>query len=350
MDGTRNVNVGKSVPISVQTFPTSDDFTYEKEKQAVASLAGILFGNYEKHFLECLSRAHEEVEQHMVDFFDAIRRACSSEGEKRMKYVSDSLENLAACSPNNILAEFQRQSLIAGWAYVSIFNSAIDKLAELFPRCRAGIYASRLKYSDVLEISTEIIETLKSCSTLIDDLQRRYETLEALQNDIQADIQTPEAEVVVSAMKQSFADNARYTDGINDFLKKSVSLLLQPLTLVGDAMAMPTLQAQGQMQRTRRMVVFLETAKMLSDGWSKWKEAGQKIINPNLKVMFSLKQDFFRNQMVCLCDLVTYNGYSLNNVAGLLCYEAQKQLSIQSSLDESANNGRVRQKAVLKVR
>lgn len=328
-----------SIPIAVQTFPTSDDFTYEKEKLAVASLSDFYFEEYEKAFLLRLSTAHKEVECHMIDFFDAVRRACSSAGEKRASYVADSLREITACSPKRILAEFQRQSLVAGWAYVSVFNTAIDKLSELFPRCRAGIYASRLKYSDVLQISSEITETLRSCSILIDDLQRRYEMLEALQNDIQTDIETPEAEVIISAMKETFADNERYGRnvdcGIDEVIKKTTSVLLQPLTAVGDLMALPSLQIQGQMQRTRRMVLFLETAKMLAEGWKEWKAASQEIITPNLNVMFSLKRDFFRNQMVCLCDIITCNGYELKSVAGQL-YDAAKCQRIVSVKGKSA--------------
>ena len=40
-----------AIPIAVQTFPTSDDFTYEKEKLAVASLSDFYFEEYEKAFL-----------------------------------------------------------------------------------------------------------------------------------------------------------------------------------------------------------------------------------------------------------------------------------------------------------
>lgn len=318
-----------SIPIAVQTFPTLDDFTYEKEKLEVAGLSGFLFEQYEAEFLKRLSDAHKDVERHMTAFLDAIGCACRTHGKIRARHVSDALKEISACSPKRILAEFQRQSLIAGWAYVSVFNTAIDKLAEMFPRCRAGIFASRLKYSDVLQISEEIMETLRACSTLIDDLQRRYETLEALQKDVQTDIETPEAEIIITAMKESFADNSRYgrdaTEGIDDLVKKATRCLLQPLTAVGDAMALPTLQIQGQMQRTRRMVVFLETAKLLAEGWRDWKSASQEIITPNLKVMFALKRDFFQSQMLCLCDIVTCNGYALNNVAGALYHVAEKR-------------------------
>jgi len=323
---TIDVQGGRSsIPIAVQTFPTTDDFTFEKEKQSAASLSGYLFESYEREFLQRLSSVHEQVESHMTDFFDSISRAYTSKGKKRAKYVSDALEELAACSPKKILAEFQRQSLVAGWAYVSVFNATIDRLAEAFPRCRAGIFATRLKYSDVLQISSEITETLRACSTLIDDLQRRYEMLESLQKDVQTDIETPESEIIVAAVKETFRDNARYgkdaAAGVDDIVKKLTSYVMQPVTALGDALAIPSLQIQGQMLRTRRMVVFLETAKMLAEGWNDWKTASSEIIIPNLNVMFSLKRDFFQNQVLCLCDIVTCNGYELSNLAGML-YDA----------------------------
>lgn len=328
------------LPIAVQTFPTTDNFSFEPEKQAVANLAETFFASYENEFSTRLSTVHEEVGRHMSAFIQNIRNVSSASGAERRSFVSRALGDLSACSPKLVLAEFQKQSLIAGWVYVTIFNRAIDRLAELFPRCRAGIYASRLKYSDVLQISSEITETLKSCSTLIDDLQRRYESLESLQNDIRADIETPEAEMIFAAMKETFADNKRYGEAhesesenkgwFKAALGKVRGTVLQPVTALGDAMALPSLQIQGQMQRTRRMVVFLETAKVLSTGWDDWRKASKEIILPNLSVMFLLKRDFFRNQMICLCDTITCNGYELENVAQQLRIAAENAAEVHS--------------------
>ena len=85
-------------------------------------------------------------------------------------------------------------------------------------------------------------------------------------------------------------------------------------TAVGDATAAPTLQIQGQMQRTQRVLLFFSSADMFQDGWQEWKTASEEIIKPNLNIMFELKRDFFRNQVLCLCDLITYNGYSLGGL------------------------------------
>lgn len=310
-----------TLPIPVQTFPVTDDFTFETEKQQAADLADSLFEPYEREFTKRLSTVSEDIESHMLDFLDSIHRAANSKGRKRTVFVEDSLNDILACSPKKILAEFQKQSLIAGWAYVSVYNLAIDKLAELYPRCRAGIYASRLKYSDVLQISSEITETLHSCSTLLEDIQRRYEILESLQNNIQSDMETTEAEIILTAIRESFEDNARFAKSVRGnegTIKKWEGYALQPITALGDIMTVPSLQIQGQIQRTRRIVVFIETAKMFEDGWTEWKIASNEIIVPNLKVMFKLKRDFFKNQILCLCDIATCNGYSLNGLPNLL--------------------------------
>ena len=67
------------------------------------------------------------------------------------------LEQLLACSPKKVVGNFQEFSLEIRLAYVWHYNKLIDTLAEKFPRCRAGIFASRLNYSDVLHISEEVL-------------------------------------------------------------------------------------------------------------------------------------------------------------------------------------------------
>ena len=326
------------LPLPVQTFPVSDDFRYEDEKQEAANLAAKLFDDYENAFLRSLDKASREVNRHTQQFFTFTEQACRSSGAKRNGAVRQSLDELLACSPKKILAEFQKQALVAGWAYVSTFNEVIDRFAQEFPRCRAGIYASRLKYSDVIQISEEILATIRSCSTLIDDLQRRYDLLESLQNNIQADVKSPELQTIMDAMKETFADNARHgaTKKPNDswfdrFKRKITGAVMQPVTAVGDLVALPALQIQGQMQRTRRMSVFLETSQMFSDGWNEWNDASQSIIFPNLKIMFELKRDYFRNQMLCLCDLVSYNGYELEGLPEKLCPDVSLTASPEKS-------------------
>ncbi len=322
------------LPIPVQTFPVTDDFRFENEKQEAAALAETLFGDYEQTFLAALTKASKEIHGHTQQFFSFTEKACNLSGSKRNSAVKQALEELLSCSPKKILAEFQKQALMAGWSYVSIFNSIIDRFAEVFPRCRAGIYAARLKYSDVIQISDEITATIRSCSTLIDDLQRRFDLLESLQNNIQADVKTPELQTIMDAMKETFADNARYGstkrsgESWFDRLKRKLTgTVMQPVTAIGDLTSLPALQVQGQMQRTRRMSVFLETSQMFSDGWDEWDEASKSIIFPNLKVMFALKRDYFRNQIICLCDLISYNGNDLSNLKDKLVGEPAKQIA-----------------------
>ena len=90
---------------------------------------------------------------------------------------------------------------------------------------------------------------------------------------------------------------------------------MQPISAIGNTAAIPTLQIQGQMQRTERIMVFFATADMFRAGWVEWQTLCKEIIEPNLKVMFELKRDFFKNQMLCLCDVASYNGYSLDGLA-----------------------------------
>lgn len=306
-----------SLPIPVQTFPTTDDFQWEREKQSAANLADGLFRGYEKEFMNRLAVAPEAVRSNTDCFFTAINQASTATGEMRKQSLQKAMDQLLACSPKKILAEFQKCSLEAGWSYVHIYNCVIDKLAETFPRCRAGIYTSRLKYSDVIQIAEEILTTLRACSTLMDDLQRRYDMLEALQKDIEADLETPESDKIWSAIKNTYTDTASFGNkdiGSIKLFKRLTGIVAEIGTTFGNATAAPTLQIQGQMQRTQRILVFFSTVEMFRNGWIEWKKATDTIIIPNLNVMFALKRDFFKNQVVCLCDLVTYNGYSLKGL------------------------------------
>lgn len=305
------------LPLPVQTFPTTDDFTWEKEKTATAGLAEQIFYGYERVFISRLDAASDNVLNQTQGFFSAVERAANMSGEARAQHLRTGLESLLPCSPKKITAEFQKQALAAGWAYVYAYNRVIDKLAETYPRCRAGIFMSRLKYSDVIQIAEEILTTLRACSTLMDDLQRRYDILEALQNSIQADLETPESEKIWSAVKETARDTKNFgkkDDGVTCLFKRSIGWLSEIGTGIGDLLAAPQLQIQGQMQRQQRALVFFATVDMFQEGWCEWKKASEQIIRPNLQNMFELKRDFFRNQVVCLCDLVTYNGYSLNGL------------------------------------
>jgi len=306
------------LPLPVQTFPTTDNFRWEKEKFEAADLAKYIFNDYELNFTKTLGAASDGVLKETDVFFKSVQLAAEESGGKRSEHLCTALKSLLPCSPKKISAEFQKQALIAGWAYVNEYNRVIDKLAETYPRCRSGIYMSRLKYSDVIQIAEEILTTLRACSTLMDDLQRRYDILEALQNGIQADLETPESDKIWAAMKETVKDPMAFgkKDSGATWLFKKISALIiaEPVTLAGTLIAAPTLQIQGQMQREQRILFFFSTVKMFQDGWKEWENASKDIIKPNLKIMFELKRDFFRNQVLCLCDLITYNGYSLDGL------------------------------------
>ena len=175
-----------------------------------------------------------------------------------------------------------------------------------------------MKYSDIIQISEEILTTLRVCSTLLEDLQRRYDILESLQNHIESDLEHPEWEKIEIAIKEGFKDNFKYGKENDELYKKLISLIMQPVTAAGDLLSIPTLQIQGQMQRTDRLMLFLATAKMFKQGWNEWQEKIKDIIEPNLRIMFELKRDFFKNQMICICDTITYNGYKLDNLSSFM--------------------------------
>ena len=303
-------------PIAVQAFPMVDNFEYESEKQLVTTIAEPYFQHYEETFSRTLTTAADSVVLHNSNFHKYLLNAFDQNNNEKDHYeinMKKSLDELLACSPKKIVAEYQKYSLEAGWAYVQGYNAIIDELANCFPRCRAGIFQSRLKYSDVIQISDEILTTLRPCQIIMEDLQRRYELLEALQNHIAADLEYTECEKIMNAAKKTFADNHKYGQD-QGFLKKMISLIMQPVTAIGDAMAIPTLQIQGQIQREDRLEVFLTTADMLQDGWKEWCDINKQLIEPHLKIMFELKRDYFKNQIISILDMATYNGYSLKGL------------------------------------
>lgn len=325
-------SVGRAIqfPLPVQTFPTTDDVTWEKEKTATAGLAERIFFGYEQDFISRFGAASDNVLNQTQSFFSAIQLATDSSGESRAEYIRKGLDSLLPCSPKKITAEFQKQALAAGWAYVSAYNCVIDKLAETYPRCRAGVFMSRLKYSDVIQIADEILTTLRACSTLMEDLQRRYDILEALQNGMQADLKTPESEKIWSALRATFIDTAalgKKDTGFTGGVKRSLGIISELGTGIGNALSGPQLQMQGQIQREQRVVLFFSTADMFQEGWREWQKASDLIIKPNLHVMFELKRDFFRNQVICLCDLITYNGYCLDGLPETIMAMCKGKLS-----------------------
>ena len=306
-----------ALPIAVQSFPLVDDLKYEHEKQNLAAMAYPYFSKYEATFSEKLKSTANNVLTHHRNFYQYLLNVRSNESTSVQKYKDSfqrALAELLACSPKKIMAELNKSSLEAGWAYVEGYNAIIDKFAQQFPRCRAGIYQFRLKYSDVIQISDEILTTLRPCQIIMEDLQRRYDTLEALQNCIQADLDYTECEKIIAAAKKTFTDNKEYGNN-SGILKKIVSFTMQPLTAMGDAMAIPSLQIQGQMERENRLIVFFSTADMLQECWTEWCSVNEQIVEPHLKIMFDLKRDFFKNQIICICDILSYNGYSLEGVS-----------------------------------
>ena len=86
------------------------------------------------------------------------------------------------------------------------------------------------------------------------------------------------------------------------------------ISTAGSILAIPSLQIHGQMQRTQRVLIYFSTVEMFHEGWQEWRKVSKEIIEPNLKIMFKLKQDYFHNQIICICDLITYNGYSLEGL------------------------------------
>jgi hypothetical protein len=222
------------------------------------------------------------------------------------------------CSPKNVIAAFQRQSLEAGLAFVHRFNQLIDLLAKEYPRCRSGIFASRLNYSDAVQISEEVISTLRTTSTMLDDVQRRHDLLEALQGELVGDLHSKEIQIIWNAIGESFKDAlnlANKEDGfLTTLIKSATGAALAPLSLAMAAVSVPTAQFHGHLAREHRIKVFVATSLLLKLGWEKWSRSNQEIVIPNLKVMFALKCDFVQNRILSLADLISNNGNSLEQL------------------------------------
>ena len=135
------------LPVPVQTFPLTDDFRDEDEKNKVAGLAEFFFAEYESNFSAQLENVSADVRRNAQAFFPLIEKAAYASGQERLDSVAEALKLLLGCSPKKILAEFQKQALAAGWTYVWTYNQVIDKIAERFPRCRAGICACPLSWT-----------------------------------------------------------------------------------------------------------------------------------------------------------------------------------------------------------
>ncbi len=309
-----------SRPIPVQTFPLVDDFRFENQKKQVAAYAAHCFVQVGEEFSRKLADAHVPVGQAMERFFAILDKIKETNANEPKKDLAVALDTLMHCSPKRIVATFQQRALEAGWALVSQHNLVIDALASQFPRCRAGIYASRLNYADVIQVSEEILSTLRASSTLLDDAQRRHDLLEALGGELLRDLKTPEIQMIWNAAFDSVSSSinlASKEDGVFKKFFKTVTagVTIAPLVAVSAALAVPTAQFQGHLAREHRFKAFLATSVMLNQVWTDWSRVNEAIVLPHLKIMFRLKSDYISNKMICVCDLLTTNGYSLEQLS-----------------------------------
>ncbi len=316
----KNLERAASCPLPVQTFPLTDDFLWEKEKEAAASIAKEAFSEIQVKSIECLSGAHKEVDKALEAFFAHLDEYGKDVNRSKNKLLQDSLDKLMTCSPKRVVAGFQKYSLEIGWAYVSTYNRLIDSLARRFPRCRAGIYAARLNYSDVIQISEEVLATLRVTFTLLEDIQRRYELLENLQSELKADMASAEISKIFEAVKGSLSDIFELGNDDENFFSKlfkraGTAVGVGPLIAIMSALAVPSAQFQGQLAREQRLKIFIATSALVRMGWADWLRMNREVVVPNLEILFVLKKDFVANRVISLCDLVTVNGYDLADLA-----------------------------------
>jgi hypothetical protein len=306
-------------PLSVQTFPSTDDIEFEKEKQQAADCSAKIFDEIGDEFIRRLNVAHKPVDEAMGKFF-ALMEDQKDEPNLDRESLGRALEGFIYCSPKRVVAAFQKHSLEAGVLLVSNFNCLIDQLAKDHPRCRSGIFASRLNYSDVIQISEEIISTLRATSTLLDDVQRRHDLLEALQGELLNDLLSTQIHEIWKAIEASFKDSlqlaAQEDPWWEKLFKNTVGNAFAPIAWAMGVLSAPNAQFQGQLARQHRVNVFIATTILLRQSWDEWSRLNQEIVIPNLYVMFRLKSDFVRNRLLSITDLITTNGYSLDGLTG----------------------------------
>ena len=300
-----------SCPIPVQTFPTTDNLEWDSEKHRTAKVATAALIPMQQKALAELTAAHTQVETKLYKFFSALDKYGTKVDRSNNHTLHEALDGLFACSPKRVVANFQRLSLECGWAYVSLLNQIVDTFAKTFSRCRAGIFNARLNYADVLQISEEVLTTLRTTSTVLEDVQRRYDILDGLQNQLKSDLQSAEIVRIFEAIKGSFTDTLETgSEGLlTNILSKPAGAMAAALSIA----ALPSAQFQGQLAREQRIRLFVATAALVRSGWGEWTKLKTEIVEPNLKIMFGLKNDFLANRILCLCDLVTMNGYSLKD-------------------------------------
>lgn len=326
---SKNLEQLKSCPIPVQTFPLVDNFEWEDEKNAAAVLAVKSFDGIQDVAIKQFSAAHDTVDRAFCEFFELLDKYGDKVDRSKTQLLKDALDKLIACSPKKVVGNFQKLSLDIGWAYVASYNSLIDALAGKYPRCRAGIFGSRLNYADVLQISEEVLATLRATSTVLEDVQRRYDLLEGLQAEFKADADWTEMSKLWEAMKGCYTDTEKHLNPDGAWYKKVLSVPTGGLMFAMGAAALPNAQFQGQLSREQRTKVFIATAAMVKQGWSEWLKLNREVVAPNLQIMFALKGDFAQNKMLGLCDVLTTNGYSLDGLTSHLTQVLGNKATIQ---------------------
>ena len=278
-------------------------FQFEEEKKGASAYSAKLFDHIASDYIGKLNLAHRPVDQAMVKFF-ALVQAHIDNRNNGGKSLGKAMEGLLYCSPKRVIAVFQKHSLEAGWQIVCKYNCLIDLLAKEFPRCRSGIYASRLNYSDVIQISEEIISTLRTTSTVLDDVQRRHDLLEALQGELLSDLQSPQIQQIWDAIGASFKNSLKLYAKDDSWWQTALKAMVGNTFITASwAMAVvsaPQAMFQCELARERRVKVFIATSMLLEQGWVEWSRMNKEIVIPNLMVMFNLKSDFVRNRLISI--------------------------------------------------
>ena len=127
--------------------------------------------------------------------------------------------------------------------------------------CRAGIFAARLNYSDVIQISEEVLATLRVTFTVLEDIQRRYELLESLQSGLKADLESAEIGKIFEAVKGSLSELLEIGNDDDNFFTKflkrtGTSITVGPLVAASALLAVPSAQFQGQLAREQRLTAI----------------------------------------------------------------------------------------------
>jgi hypothetical protein len=169
----------------------------------------------------------------------------------------------------------------------------------------------------VIQISEEIMATLRATSTILDDVQRRYDLLEALQGELIHDFQSKEINEIWAAVKASYTDSKEGIAGEDaGWWVRMVGRSVGAISWATAFLAAPQAQFQGQLARVHRVKVFIATSILLRHGWAEWSRTNEDVVVPNLRVMFALKCDFVANRILTITDLIGTNGYALEALPG----------------------------------